>query len=456
MDRSAARDYAIRDVPKLVVSKRLRKAPPRHDPLKEYPFRYRAGSHRTLPHVVKFSGGRSSGMLLFILLENRILDRERGDVIVFNNTSSEHPDTYRFVRDCMEASGRYGIPFFLVEFQTYEDARGGEWTRIPSYRLVNDRPKSPDNPDGFHWKGEVFEELLSWSGYLPNQFSRICTLRMKLEATRLFLKDWLASKEAIPRLGHHGNGSRVDPDTLYERHRRNQGAVPKEIFLRKRAYALGRPHARPEQHYVDFSPVWQPFDNAALRGKAYGEKAWFGEGGVEYVAFVGLRGDEQLRIKRVEGRNGGPGESGYEGEHVYMPLADMAVSRRDVNAFWDRQNWDLSLPKEGSLSNCVYCFLKGAANLRRVHGLMEKERHRESPGFGPLLDTPSDLSWWTRMEREYGRDLEAEGREITGNPGSTRIGFFGTSGLSYDVLARGGDAELGGFSQTLLPCDCTE
>ena len=223
MDRSAARDYAIRDVPKLVVSKRLRKAPPRHDPLKEYPFRYRAGSHRTLPHVAKFSGGRSSGMLLFILLENRILDRERGDVIVFNNTSSEHPDTCRFVRDCMEASGRYGIPFFLVEFQTYEDARGGEWTRIPSYRLVNDRPKSPDNPDGFHWKGEVFEELLSWSGYLPNQFSRICTLRMKLEATRLFLKDWLASKEAIPRLGHHGNGSRVDPDTLYERHRRNQG-----------------------------------------------------------------------------------------------------------------------------------------------------------------------------------------------------------------------------------------
>ena len=186
-------------------------------------------------------------MLLFTLLENRILNADRGDVILFNNTSAEHPDTYRFAQDCNEASNRYGIPSFWVEFQTYEDARNGEWTRLPSYRLVNDQPKSPDNPGGFHWRGEVFEELLSWSGYVPNQFARICTQNMKLEATRLFLKDWLASKETIPRLGHYGKGSRVDLDTLHQRHRRNGGAVPEDILLRKRAYALARPHVRPEQ-----------------------------------------------------------------------------------------------------------------------------------------------------------------------------------------------------------------
>ena len=195
---------AFTAIPKLVVSNRLRKIE-RYDPSKQYEFRYRAKGHRNLPHMVKFSGGRSSGMLLFALLENKILDPARGDVIVFNNTSSEHPDTYRFARDCQEASSRYGVPFFWIEFQTYEDARNGEWTRIPSYRLVNEQPKSPNNPDGFHWRGEVFEELLSWSGYVPNQFSRICTQNMKLEATRLFLKDWLACKEAIPRLGHHAS-----------------------------------------------------------------------------------------------------------------------------------------------------------------------------------------------------------------------------------------------------------
>ena len=118
-----------------------------------------------------------------------------------------------------------------------------------------------------------------------------------------------------------------------------------------RAYALARPHVRPEQCYANFSRAWQPFENLALKGKAYGEKACFGEGGVEYVAFVGLRGDEQIRVKRVEERNAGPGASGYEGEHVYMPLADMTVARDDVNTFWNRQDWDSLIPKEGSLSN---------------------------------------------------------------------------------------------------------
>ena len=83
--------HAIRDVPRLTVPKRLRRPPPKHDPRKEYQFRYRAKKHSSLPHVVKFSGGRSSGMLLFALLENGLLDASRGDVIVFNNTSAEHP-----------------------------------------------------------------------------------------------------------------------------------------------------------------------------------------------------------------------------------------------------------------------------------------------------------------------------------------------------------------------------
>ena len=443
-------------VPKLVIASR-RQPPENCDPTGSYHLRYRAKAHRDLPHVVKFSGGRSSGMLLFLLLENRILDPDRGDVIVFNNTASEHPGTYRFARDCKEASNRYGVPFFWVEFQTYEDARKGDWTRIPSYRLVNERPKSEENTEGFNWRGEVFEELLSWSGYVPNQFSRICTKNMKLEVTRMFLKDWLACKASIPRLGHYGSRSRMNLNTMYRRHLRSQGAVPKEIFVKKKAYGLSRPHVRPEQRYSDFSSVWRPFQNSALEGRIFGDQASFGKGGVEYVAFVGLRGDEQVRVQRVAARNAGPGSSGYVGEHVYMPLADMPVSRDDVNAFWDQQPWDLSLPKEGSLSNCVYCFLKGAANLRSVRSRMESEKRFEAPGFGSLINTPSDISWWTRMEQTYGRDLEAERREITGTPENTLIGFFGTStGFSYELLAKADESEIQRYSASLLPCDCTE
>ena len=92
------------------------------------------------PHVVRFSGGRSSGMMLILLLDQGWLDPKRGDVVVFNNTSAEHPATYEFVRACSRyAEVEYGVPFFWVEFATYEDAYNGDWTRRGGYRLVNEK-----------------------------------------------------------------------------------------------------------------------------------------------------------------------------------------------------------------------------------------------------------------------------------------------------------------------------
>ena len=443
-------EHVVRDVPLLNTSTQVSTPPLTYDAANEYRFRYRAKSHRSLPHVVKFSGGRSSGMLLFILLENRLLDSDRGDVIVFNNTSAEHPNTYRYVHECMLAARRYGVPFFQIEFQTYEDASRGEWIRLPTYRLVNDWPYSATNPDGFHWRGEVFEELLSWSTYVPNQFHRICTRHLKLEVTRNFLKDWLSSSATIPRLGHFGSGSRVDPEVTFRRHKDNRGEVPKEILFRKRSYLWQRPHFRPEQRFEDFSLGWKPFENAELKGKTLGNKAWFGKGGVEYVAFIGLRGDEAHRVRRVESRN--EGTTGYEGEHVYMPLKDMEITRKDVNLFWDRQDWDLSFREDPGLSNCVYCFLKGVANLQAIHAHMKEGKDTNAEGFGPLSGTPSDLTWWSRMEAEYGRDLKAEGRTIRGT--GTRIGFFGSNRFSYEELDSG--RAPGHLTETLLPCDCTE
>ena len=448
----------ILNPPRLVVSKRLRRPPSQHDPEAECQLRYLDRHHPKLPHVVKFSGGRSSGMLLFTLLENDILNPERGDVIVFNNTSCEHPYTYDFVRDCKRSSEQYGVPFFLVEFQTYEDARNGEWTRIPAYRLVNDMPWSHDNPDGFRWKGEVFEELMSWAGFVPNQFSRICTKNMKLETTRHFLREWFAREDRVPHLGHFGREPRIDGRAMYTRHVRNRGGVPEDIYATKKAYGWSRPHFRPEQRYADFSKAWRPIENEWLAGKKLGSKAVFGEGGVEYVAFIGLRSDEPLRVSRVKERSAGPGASGYEGEHVYMPLSDMHVTKDDVNAFWDRQHWDLALPSAGSLSNCVYCFLKGATNLRNIHREMEAAKFEDDlPGYGSILETPCDIDWWKRIEKLYGRDLRAENREIRSDLPNDFLGFFGAgAGFTYDLLSGSDDTILDKFNDGLLPCECTE
>lgn len=432
-----------------------------YDPEETYEFRYRSKHHRRLPHVVKFSGGRSSGMLLFALLENGFLRQDRGDVVIFNNTSGEHPETYKFIAECKaRVESEYGVPFFFAQFQTYEDASQGEWRRLPSYRLVNERPFSETNPDGFRWKGEVFEEMLSHKTYLPNQFRRVCTASLKLEVTRNFLRDWLASKEFILSQGHGSDESLVDVDLMYARHVRSGGGVPKHVLNAKRDFVLRSPTVRPKQHYKDFSSVASVFDNEAIKDRVFGRKAWFGEGGIEYVAFIGLRGDEQLRTSRVEARAKDPHANiGYEGEHVYMPLAKMHVTKENVNDFWTLQDWGLNLDATGSLSNCVYCFLKGAGTLSRVHQAMEATKGSVISGFGSMVGTPCDLDWWKRMEQAYGRNLDDEQRERTNPDAPSFIGFFGaTTGFSYDVLSKvdmNGE-DLSGFSDTILPCDCTE
>lgn len=93
------RELLMCSIPKLQISRELEE-PGYFNPDWTYAFRYRAKHHQDLPHVVKFCGGRSSGMLLFTLLENGILNPERGDVVVFNNTSCEHPETYKFAAKC--------------------------------------------------------------------------------------------------------------------------------------------------------------------------------------------------------------------------------------------------------------------------------------------------------------------------------------------------------------------
>ena len=455
---------SVKGIPKLKVSSRIR-PPEFFDPEKVSVFHYESKSHKQWPHVVKFSGGKTSGMLLFILLEAGLLKAERGDVVIFNNTSAEHPKTYEFVKQCKRVvEKRYKIPFFWIEYQTYEDARQGEYVRLPSFKLVNPDPYSETNPDGYHHKGEVFEEMLSHKGYVPTFFQRICTQSLKLESSRFFLREWLANKEETERLGHFGKSSRLDDDEMYARHKRNQGSVPRDIFFSKKAFVKNRPWTRASQKWSDYSSVAAPFTNKELEGKAYGRKADFGRGGIEYISFVGIRYDEMRRVHKIQKRNAGEADTeGYEGEHVYMPLAEMKITEEDVHDFWGKQNWKLNLNKEDNLSNCTFCFLKGVEKLRAAKEAIEKEQVVE------YVDTPCDIRWWAGIEKKYGRDMKAEGREIKSERSNIEfIGFFGSSNkignskngtrekLSYQLLAEKDQLDKIDIPvEDTLPCDCT-
>ena len=455
---------------------------------KKQKFDYACQEHRALPHIVKFSGGRSSGMLLFTLLEKNMLQAERGDVVVFNNTSAEHPATYDFVRECKSVcEQKHGVPFLWTEFQTYETAKDGIYNRLPAYRLVNENPFSRDNPDGYHCRGEVFEELISWAGYLPNQFSgRICTSWMKLFVSKEFLRDWFAVKEGIERLGHYGEESRIDTDDIYDSHVRNGGKTPKEIFLTKKNFLFSRPLCRHARKFADFSSAadWRKIRNAELDGKSMGGRVKLsGDFGVDYCSFVGFRADEPGRLAKMRARLGeqetksdDADSDSYlaapEGEHVYAPLMQFGKSKEDVISFWKNYDWNLQLPSDANLSNCVYCFLKGDNALWQLASRQDSVNRKLPAGARAQKGAPSDIQWWVDLEKKYARDLRAEGRKINEKVAATHeqpiIGFFGLDNRrSYRQILefsqkyknskqRGKRRKMYLSEFQNLPCDCTD
>jgi len=417
-----------------------------------------------LPHIVKFSGGRSSGMMLMNLLQQNKLNPERGDVVLFNNTSAEHSATYEFTRKMKKLTEeKYNIPFFWIEYQTYEDAGPSDsWVRIPTYRLVNENPHSEKNPHGYHHKGEVFEEVVSLSGYLPSALSRTCTQSMKIFITNSFLADWFSQEKSIERLGHYGDSAKITDDSVIENHQDYGGGVPEKILLAKRKFVRSRPFIRQEQHFSDFTGVDICFDNEQIRESVLGGKAQlYGDFAVEYVSCLGIRSDEQRRIikikDRIEKAQNRSARSCFNqphGEHILAPLIDENITKEAVIDFWRKQDFDLDLPNTGIFSNCVYCPLKGKAKLLQI--AIEELKKNSSNG------NPESIDWWIEIERKYSRDLKAEDRVITSDKNPKFVGFFGaTVELIYAKIKQqamdGGKVDKELLEQeTSLPCDCMD
>jgi len=398
--------------------------------------------HSKIPHVVKFSGGRSSGALLFSMLKHGLLKAERGDVIIFNNTSAEHHKTYEFIIECKKrCEEEYNIPFFITEFQTYEDKVNEMYDRVSSFRLVNSKPYSKSNPNGYHSRGEVFEELISWQGYLPSLMrGRTCTKKMKMDTTVQFLNDWFMYKEFginLSRLGHYGNKSRIDKELKYQKHKKNGGNVPFDIYFDKKAYCYSRPLFRDEQNFQDYTNVKIDTSNIYLNDRE-----------VEYCSFIGFRADEPQRLTKMKNRIDLESNNNIEvaylredNEHIYTPLVQFKITQVEVKEFWANKDWRLELPYDGSLGNCVYCFMKGGDKLSQIKTIKTDL-------------TPENIDWWIYIEKKYQRDLVAEDRDIRTKEKNPFINFFGVNGkMSYEIIKNGKNKEI---VKNTLPCHCTD
>lgn len=102
------------------------------------------------------------------------------------------------------------------------------------------------------------------------------------------------------------------------------------------------------------------------------------QGWEHWTNVIGLRADEPRRVARSRDNR--------EAWDNAMPLAAAGVTKRDVQAFWSRQNFDLYLPNINGttpLGNCDLCFLKSAATIQ-----------------GIMRDSPTLANWWIKAEAE--------------------------------------------------------
>ena len=118
---------------------------------------------------ISFSGGRTSGYMLYKILEanNGLPDRAK---VIFTNTGREMEQTLDFVQEC---SDRWNVNIIWLEY----DIVDGKVT----YKEVNHETASRN--------GEPFEKLIQYKKVLPNVLMRFCTIELKIRTAKRYLRN---------------------------------------------------------------------------------------------------------------------------------------------------------------------------------------------------------------------------------------------------------------------------
>ena len=122
--------------------------------------------------VVSFSGGRTSGFMLWNIMQahgGKVPD----DILVcFQNTGLEHPATYDFI---VEVEQQWQIPIVWLELDITEDGYG--------FKVVDKNTAAR--------QGEPFAALIRKRKYLPNPIARFCTVELKIKTLERYIKNVL-------------------------------------------------------------------------------------------------------------------------------------------------------------------------------------------------------------------------------------------------------------------------
>ena len=140
--------------------------------------------------LISFSGGRSSAMMLKLLIDQYGGVLPENVKVCFANTGKEHPATLDFVQEC---AAQWDIPIVWLEWTPSEKARD-------RWRQVNFQTASRD--------GEPFAGLLALRGYPPNPVMRYCTQELKIRPMKYYAQQVLGWKEWQVAIGFRADEPR--------------------------------------------------------------------------------------------------------------------------------------------------------------------------------------------------------------------------------------------------------
>lgn len=131
----------------------------------------------TGPALISFSGGRTSGYML-----KMILDAHGGTLpddvhVCFANTGKEREETLRFVHEC---GSRWGVRVRWLEYRARPKGKEGRLTPwINRFEEVGYNSASRS--------GEPFEALIIRKNITPNSVTRFCTADLKIDVMKAFM-----------------------------------------------------------------------------------------------------------------------------------------------------------------------------------------------------------------------------------------------------------------------------
>src|SRR6056300_67268 len=123
------------------------------------------------PVIISFSGGRTSGYMLYHILKAHDFNLPDDIYITFANTGKEAEQTLEFVRDC---GINWGVKIHWLEHY-FADERPKHRTKEVTFETASRN-------------GEPFERLIDDRKYLPNPVTRFCTSELKIKVMERFMR----------------------------------------------------------------------------------------------------------------------------------------------------------------------------------------------------------------------------------------------------------------------------